>query len=85
MGPRAGLDDVNKWKFLTLPGLEFRPLGSKARSQSLYRPRYRNEEQEAKLQVCNTSPSHFTYWRFARLSTYTSSVIKLWLNDLGMQ
>jgi hypothetical protein len=26
--PRAGLDDVEKRKFLTLPGLELRPLGS---------------------------------------------------------
>jgi hypothetical protein len=34
----AGLDDVEKRKFLTLPGLE---LGRPARSQSLYRLRYR--------------------------------------------
>jgi hypothetical protein len=29
---RAGLDDVEKRKFLTLPGLELRPLGRPARS-----------------------------------------------------
>jgi hypothetical protein len=40
VGPRAGLDDVEKRKFLTLPGLELRPLGRPARSQSLYRLRY---------------------------------------------
>jgi hypothetical protein len=40
VGPRAGLDNVEKRKFLTLPGLELRPLGSPARSQSLYRLRY---------------------------------------------
>jgi hypothetical protein len=40
MGPRAGLDDVEKRKFLTLPVLELRPLGRPARSQSLYRLRY---------------------------------------------
>jgi hypothetical protein len=34
--PRADLDDVEKRKFLTLPGLELRPLGRPARSQSLY-------------------------------------------------
>jgi hypothetical protein len=28
--PRAGLDDVEKRKFLTLPGLELRPLGRPA-------------------------------------------------------
>jgi hypothetical protein len=40
VGPRAGLDDVENRKFLTLPGLELRPLGHPARSQSLYRLRY---------------------------------------------
>jgi hypothetical protein len=38
--PRAGVGDVEKRKFLTLPGLELRPLGRPARSQSLYRLRY---------------------------------------------
>jgi hypothetical protein len=38
--PRAGLDDVEKIIFLTLPGLELRPLGRPVRSQSLYRLRY---------------------------------------------
>jgi hypothetical protein len=33
VGPRAGLDEVEKRKFLILPGLELRPL----RSQSLWR------------------------------------------------
>jgi hypothetical protein len=37
VGPRAGLDDMEKRKFLTLPGLELRPVGRPARSQSLYR------------------------------------------------
>jgi hypothetical protein len=40
VGPRTGLDDVEKNKFLTLPGLELRPLGRPARNQSLYRLRY---------------------------------------------
>jgi hypothetical protein len=35
--PRAGLDDVKKWNFLTLPWLELRHLARPARSQSLYR------------------------------------------------
>jgi hypothetical protein len=35
VGPRAGLDDVEKRKFFTLPGLELRPLGRPARSQSI--------------------------------------------------
>jgi hypothetical protein len=37
VGPRSGLDDVEQRIFLTLPGLEIRPPGRKARSQSLYR------------------------------------------------
>jgi hypothetical protein len=37
---RAGLDEMEKRKFLTLPGLEIRPLGRPSRSQSLYRLRY---------------------------------------------
>jgi hypothetical protein len=37
-GPRAGLDDMEKWKFFTLPGLELPPpAGCPARSQALYR------------------------------------------------
>jgi hypothetical protein len=37
---RAGLDDVRERKFLTLLGLELRPLGRPARSESLYRLRH---------------------------------------------
>jgi hypothetical protein len=40
VGPRAGLDDVERRKFLTLPQLELRPLARPARSQSLYRLSY---------------------------------------------
>jgi hypothetical protein len=27
VGPRANVDDMEKWKFLTMSGLEFRPVG----------------------------------------------------------
>jgi hypothetical protein len=40
VGPRSGLDDVEKRKFLTLPGLELKLLGRPAHSQSLYPTRY---------------------------------------------
>jgi hypothetical protein len=33
VNPRPGLDDVEKRKFLSLPGLELRPLGRPARTQ----------------------------------------------------
>jgi hypothetical protein len=39
VGTKAGLDDVEKRKFLTLLGLELRPLGRQIPSQSLYRLR----------------------------------------------
>jgi hypothetical protein len=42
--PRAGLDDINKYKLLTPPGLELRPLGRPARIRSLYRLRYPGSE-----------------------------------------
>jgi hypothetical protein len=35
VGPRAGLNDVEKRKFLTLPGLELRPLGRPAHSVTI--------------------------------------------------
>jgi hypothetical protein len=38
--PRAGLDDLEKRKFLTQPGLELRPLSRPVHSQSLYRLSY---------------------------------------------
>jgi hypothetical protein len=40
VGPRASLDDLEKGKFLILPGLELRLLGHPARSQLLYRLSY---------------------------------------------
>jgi hypothetical protein len=38
--PRAGLDDMEKRKYLSLPELELRPIRSPSRSQSLYRLSY---------------------------------------------
>jgi hypothetical protein len=40
VGPRTGLDEVEKRKFLTLSGLELRPLCRPAHKQSLYRLRH---------------------------------------------
>jgi hypothetical protein len=40
--PKAGLDDMEKWKFLTLPGLELRPFDRPASRQYLYRLRNRD-------------------------------------------
>jgi hypothetical protein len=40
VGPRAGLDDVEKRKLLTLPGIKPRLLGRPAHNQILYRLSY---------------------------------------------
>jgi hypothetical protein len=40
MGPRAGLENVERRKILSLPELKLRPFGRPARSQSLYRLSY---------------------------------------------
>jgi hypothetical protein len=40
VGPRTGLDDVERRKIFLLSGLEFRPLGRLLRSQSLHRLNY---------------------------------------------
>jgi hypothetical protein len=37
VGPRTDLDDVESRKIISLPGIELRPLGIPAHSQSLYR------------------------------------------------
>jgi hypothetical protein len=45
---RAGLDDMKKRKFLTLPGLELQPLFRPARSKSLYRLSYPGSDRSCK-------------------------------------
>jgi hypothetical protein len=39
--PKAGPDDMEKWKYLTPPGLELRSFGRPVHSLSLYRLHYR--------------------------------------------
>jgi hypothetical protein len=49
--PRAGLDDIEKRKFLTLMGLELLTLSRLARSQSLYRLHYPGSLELVILQI----------------------------------
>jgi hypothetical protein len=49
VGPRVGLDDMGKRKFLPIPGLELRLLGHPARSQSLYRLSYPGSKRHSVL------------------------------------
>jgi hypothetical protein len=55
VGPRAGLDDMVKRKFLTLPGLELRPLGRPALNQSLYPLRYPSSQSSRQYSM-NVNP-----------------------------
>jgi hypothetical protein len=59
VGPRTGLDDVEKRKLLTVPGLEFRPIYRLTHSQSLYRVRYANSFKVFHLKILNL------FWKFA--------------------
>jgi hypothetical protein len=75
VGPRAGLDDVEKKKFLTLPRLKFQPLGRPAHSHSLYRLRcpgsFLLSSQPPPNLICRTIPCRlFTidYSIYLRLS-----------------
>jgi hypothetical protein len=54
MGWRAGLDDMEKWKFLNVPGLELRPLGRPVRNQS----RYRGSYWPSSLYRCNSEAAY---------------------------
>jgi hypothetical protein len=51
VGSRAGLDNVKKRKFLTLPELELQPLGHPVHSQSLYRLSYPGSPTVLKVNV----------------------------------
>jgi hypothetical protein len=65
--PRADLDDVEKRKFLVLPGLELQPLGRSARSQSLYRLRYPGSIHVEKLLLITCSGKNaLSKWHFGR-------------------
>jgi hypothetical protein len=51
VGPRAGLDHMENGKYLTLHGLELRPLSRPDRSLSLCRLSYRDSEDNVKTDL----------------------------------
>jgi hypothetical protein len=53
VGRRVGLDDIEKLKSLTLPGIEFRPLSRPV--QSLYRLRYRDSHSDEIMTKLNSN------------------------------
>jgi hypothetical protein len=60
MGPRSGLDDVEKRKFLAPSELELGPLGRPVRSQSLYRLAIPAPYQDYKIQISARRPANLT-------------------------
>jgi hypothetical protein len=58
MGPRVSLYEVEKRKFLTLPGLQLRRLGCPVRSQWLYRLSYPGSSLYAR-KFCNSNGIRF--------------------------
>jgi hypothetical protein len=65
VGLTAGLNDMDKLKFLPPPGLELRPFGRPTRSQSLYRLRYPTSLHKVDIYLQfkseNTQICHFNY------------------------
>jgi hypothetical protein len=75
--PRAGLDDMEKRKCLTLSGLELRPLSRPARSQSLYLLRYPGSSTSKPYQI------ELTPWSralFQKISSVSQEIPHLLLN-----
>jgi hypothetical protein len=79
--PRAGLDDLEKAEFLTLPGLEIRPLSRPARSQSLYRLRYHGKCQERKE---NISTNIYFWSGFHKSHSQFNSIAEALRNKEGV-
>jgi hypothetical protein len=87
VGPRTGLDDVEKTKFLTLSGLELRPLCRPAHSQSLYRLRYpgsyRDNTPSLKREdviMCCLGRAQFVSHRFPNVA----SGVPIWFSSSGI-
>jgi hypothetical protein len=76
MVPIAGLDDTEKWKLLTLPGLEPRPLCRQAFSQSLDRLRYHGSGRwKFKLQTSWTKKDWKLRHKIVLLHIYLSNYL----------
>jgi hypothetical protein len=79
---RAGLDDVEKRKFLNLPGLELRPLGRPARSQSLYRLSYPGSDNNVNESILNSSRGGIVLIQFLSLHRQQKSMSR-WQRDIA--
>jgi hypothetical protein len=75
VGPRIGLNDVEKRKFLNLLGLELRTFSHPARSQSLYRVRYPGSQ----FHLCKPEKSDLCYRLVYYISYITSRCFSILL------
>jgi hypothetical protein len=86
-GPKTGLDDMEKRKFLTLPGLELRHFSRPARNQSLYRLRYPGSQnlqycvyyvRKVCLSVCSHETNFYDIW-YLGISAKLVDRLQSWL------
>jgi hypothetical protein len=77
--PRASLEDVEKRKFLTLLGIELRPLGRPARSESLYGLRYRGMKKSE--QSLETHVSGFKEFTSKEKEVHNKQKLRMILQD----
>jgi hypothetical protein len=79
---RVGLDTAEKRKFLTLPGLELRPLGRPPRSQALYWLRYFGTDC---YKILNFHPVYSKYLAIQKNTNITFYVfLKAWWFVCGL-
>jgi hypothetical protein len=74
--PRVGLDDVEKWIFFTLPGLELRSLCLAGRNQSLYRLRYPGSSKN----ICEVHAHGTVHFHTAQFSGHLPPPATVYLN-----
>jgi hypothetical protein len=92
--PRVGLDDMEKLKFLPLPGLELRSLDRRARSQSLCWLRYRGSWLQFRysliprnqvIVVCYLDFQSLKYLMFIMCLMKPEMMEKQWINKALVQ
>jgi hypothetical protein len=82
MGPRNGMDDVEKRKFMTLQRLEPRSLRRPARSQSLYRLRLYSKYMKAKV---DKNLQHVVAYRSSAVRMFLESAVVLYFSTRWIQ
>jgi hypothetical protein len=77
VGPRTGLDDVERRKTLPLPGLKLRPLCRPTRIESLYYILNIRGKGKFVPVLINYAPSHEDIWRSGGIPIMLALSIRL--------